>query len=69
MGEIRGLDVQLPSPLAKHAELSLDEPGNHLDDASRQLFVQVLVDYPGTLLRGSHDPDFVAGVGLEYMLG
>ncbi len=45
--------------------LLLDEPDNHLDHPSRQLLVQVLADYPGTLLLVSHDPDFVAGVGVE----
>ncbi|VEG97423.1 ABC transporter ATPase [Aeromonas encheleia] len=43
----------------------LDKPDNHLDHASRQLLIQVLADYPGTLLLVSHDPDFVAGVGVE----
>jgi len=35
------------------------------------LLIQVLTDYPGTLLLVSHDPDFVEGVevGREYMLG
>lgn len=45
--------------------LLLDEPDNHLDHVSRQLFIQVLDDYPGPLLLVSHDPDFVAGVGVE----
>ncbi|WP_250894925.1 AAA family ATPase, partial [Aeromonas dhakensis] len=45
--------------------LLLDEPDNHLDHPSRQLLIQVLADYPGTLLLVSHDPDFVAGVGIE----
>ncbi|ECI7978571.1 TPA: ATP-binding cassette domain-containing protein [Salmonella enterica] len=44
--------------------LLLDEPDNHLDHPSRQLLTQVLADYPGTLLLVSHDPDFVAGVGV-----
>ncbi len=35
-----------------------------MDHASRQLLVQVLADYPGTLLLVSHDPDFVAEVGI-----
>ncbi|CAD7550091.1 ATP-binding cassette domain-containing protein [Aeromonas hydrophila] len=45
--------------------LLLDEPDNHLDHPSRQLLTQVLADYPGTLLLVSHDPEFVAGVGIE----
>lgn len=47
------------------AQLLLDKPDNHLDHASRQLLTQVLADYPGTLLLVSHEPDFVAGVGIE----
>ena len=47
------------------AQLLLDEPDNHLDHASYQLLTQVLADYPGTLLLVSHDPAFVAGVGVE----
>lgn len=51
--------------------LLLDEPDNHLDHVSRQLLIQVLADYPGTLLLVSHDPEFMAGVGVEreYWLG
>lgn len=45
--------------------LLLDEPDNHLDHPSRQLLTQVLADYPGTLLLVSHDPEFVAEVGVE----
>ncbi len=45
--------------------LLLDEPDNHLDHPSRLLLTQVLADYPGTLLLVSHDPEFVAGVGIE----
>lgn len=41
--------------------LLLDEPGSHLENASRQL----LADYPGTLLLISHDSEFVAGMGIE----
>lgn len=43
----------------------LDELDSHQDNASRQLLTQVLADYPDTLLLLSHDPEFVAGVGVE----
>ncbi|MGY3901337.1 ATP-binding cassette domain-containing protein [Aeromonas lusitana] len=60
------LKLGLLMVLAQRPELLLlDEPDNHLDHASRQLLTQVLADYPGTLLLISHDPDFVAGVGIE----
>lgn len=42
----------------------LYELDSHLDQASRQLLTQVLVDYLGTLLLVFHDPEFVAGVGI-----
>jgi len=45
--------------------LLLDEPDNHLDHAFRKLLIQVLADYPGTLMLVSHDPEFVAGVRIE----
>ncbi|MEG0007492.1 MAG: ATP-binding cassette domain-containing protein [Aeromonas sp.] len=65
------LKLGLLMVLAQQPELLLlDEPDNHLDHAFRQLLTQVLADYPGTLLLVSHDPDFVAGVGMgrEYLL-
>ena len=37
----------------------LYELDSHLDQASRQLLTQVLVDYSDTLMLISHDPDFV----------
>jgi ATPase subunit of ABC transporter with duplicated ATPase domains len=65
------LKLGLLMVLAQQPELLLlDEPDSHLDNASRQLLTQVLADYPGTLLLVSHDPEFVAGVGIgrEYWL-
>lgn len=60
------LKLGLLMALAQQPDLLLlDEPDNHLDHPSRQLLTQVLADYPGTLLLVSHDPDFVAGVGIE----
>lgn len=60
------LKLGLLMVLAQQPELLLlDEPDNHLDHPSRLLLIQVLADYPGTLLLISHDPDFVAGVGVE----
>ncbi|MNE50081.1 putative ABC transporter ATP-binding protein YheS [compost metagenome] len=65
------LKLGLLMVLAQQPELLLlDEPDSHLDHASRQLLIQVLADYPGTLLLISHDPEFVVGVGIgrEYWL-
>lgn len=62
------LKLDLLMVLALQPELLLDEPDNHLDHASRQLLIQVLADYPGTLLLISHDPEFVEGVGISRCL-
>ncbi|MDQ4086515.1 MAG: ABC transporter ATP-binding protein/permease [Pseudomonadota bacterium] len=40
--------------------LLLDEPTANLDEASRQVFREVLVRYPGTILLATHDADDAA---------
>jgi ATP-binding cassette subfamily F protein 3 len=39
--------------------LIMDEPTNHLDIASKELFEDALLDFPGTLLLVSHDRYFL----------
>ena len=45
--------------------LILDEPTNHLDLDSLRSVEQALSGYDGALLVVSHDPAFLAGVGIE----
>ncbi|MFT4251609.1 MAG: ABC-F family ATP-binding cassette domain-containing protein [Caulobacter sp.] len=45
--------------------LILDEPTNHLDLDSVAAVEAALAGYDGALLVVSHDPDFLAGIGVE----
>ena len=45
--------------------LILDEPTNHLDIAATELLEQALADWDGAILCVSHDPAFLAGIGIE----
>jgi energy-coupling factor transporter ATP-binding protein EcfA2 len=40
----------------------LDEPTNHLDLATKEMLVETLRDFPGTMLFVSHDRTFLRGL-------
>ena len=42
--------------------LVLDEPTNHLDMATKQMLVEALADFEGTMLFVSHDRHFLAAL-------
>ena len=44
--------------------LLLDEPENHLDIESRELFANAISNYEGAVLLVSHDLSFVENAGL-----
>ena len=43
--------------------LVLDEPTNHLDLATKEMLVQSLENFDGTMLFVSHDRSFLRGLG------
>ncbi|HEU0149532.1 MAG TPA: ATP-binding cassette domain-containing protein, partial [Bradyrhizobium sp.] len=45
--------------------LLLDEPTNHLDIESIEILERALSDFDGALLIVSHDPAFLAAIGIE----
>ncbi|UXI03174.1 ABC-F family ATP-binding cassette domain-containing protein [Photobacterium sp. TY1-4] len=48
--------------------LLLDEPDNHLDLVAKQMLARALHDHQGPMILVSHDPDFVADVGVQDCL-
>jgi ATPase subunit of ABC transporter with duplicated ATPase domains len=58
------LTRQAPAPEL----LVLDEPTQHLDFVGLAALEAVLAAWPGGLLVGSHDPDFLAAIGVSRTL-
>src|SRR6476469_3449582 len=47
--------------------LVLDEPTNHLDVATKEMLVEVLKDFEGTMIFVSHDRMFLRGLGSRVL--
>jgi ATPase subunit of ABC transporter with duplicated ATPase domains len=47
--------------------LVLDEPTNHLDLATKEMLVEALHDFDGTMLFVSHDRTFLRGLGTRVL--
>jgi ATPase subunit of ABC transporter with duplicated ATPase domains len=48
--------------------LVLDEPTNHLDLATKEMLVETLRDFPGTMLFVSHDRTFLRGLASRVLV-
>jgi ATPase subunit of ABC transporter with duplicated ATPase domains len=47
--------------------LVLDEPTNHLDLATKEMLVEALADFEGTMIFVSHDRTFLRGLGTRVL--
>ena len=47
--------------------LVLDEPTNHLDLATKEMLVEALKDFEGTMIFVSHDRTFLRGLGTRVL--
>ena len=47
--------------------LVLDEPTNHLDLATKEMLVEALKDFEGTMIFVSHDRMFLRGLGSRVL--
>lgn len=53
--------------LDKHNLLALDEPTNHLDIETRDVLLDALLDFPGSILFISHDRHFAQSLATETL--
>ena len=49
--------------------LVLDEPTNHLDLATKEMLVDALKQFEGTMIFVSHDRTFLRGLGSRVLVG
>ena len=54
--------------LEKANFLVLDEPTNHLDPETQEIIAQTFLEYPGTMLVVSHNPEFVKNLKIQKIL-
>ena len=54
--------------LEKANFLVLDEPTNHLDQETQEIIAQTFLEYPGTMLIVSHNPEFVKNLRIQKIL-
>ncbi len=54
--------------LEKANFLVLDEPTNHLDPETQEIMAQTFLEYPGTMLVVSHNPEFVSKLNIQKMI-
>ena len=47
--------------------LVLDEPTNHLDLATKEMLVEALKEFQGTMIFVSHDRSFLRGLGSRVL--
>ena len=64
-GELAKLTIAIISRLSGEDLLLLDEPDNHLDIGSKDLFARALSDFNGSFILVSHDAAFLAQAGIN----
>ncbi|WDE13468.1 ATP-binding cassette domain-containing protein [Thalassomonas haliotis] len=67
-GEIAKLSIAIISQLSDGDLLLLDEPDNHLDIRSKELFARALADFNGSFILISHDTAFLRQAGITRQM-